>query len=66
MWKGDTMKICEVCQEQDMFNEISSLRRDFQLNGYPQGFVDGAINSKCSSRPNEEEKPSASYGTQIQ
>jgi hypothetical protein len=30
-----------MCQErQDLFNEISSLRRGLELNGYPQGFVD--------------------------
>jgi hypothetical protein len=40
-----------------MFNEISSLRRDLQLNGHPQDFVDSVINSKGSSRPNKEDKP---------
>jgi hypothetical protein len=40
-----------------MLNEISSLRCDLQLNGYPQGFVDSVINSKSNSRPNKEEKP---------
>jgi hypothetical protein len=29
-----------MCQErQDLFNEFSSLRRDLQFNGYPQGFI---------------------------
>jgi hypothetical protein len=37
--------------------EISSLRRDLQLNGYPQGFIDSVINAKGSSRLNEEQKP---------
>jgi hypothetical protein len=37
--------------------KISSLRRDLQLNGYPQGLIDSAINFKCSSRLNKEEKP---------
>jgi hypothetical protein len=47
-----------ICQEQqDLFNEISSLRRDLQPNGYPQGFTDSVINSKHSSRLNKEQKP---------
>jgi hypothetical protein len=30
-----------ICQErQDLVKEISSLRSDLQLNGYPQGFID--------------------------
>jgi hypothetical protein len=33
------------------------LRRDLQLNGYPQGFTDVAINSKGSSHPNKEKRP---------
>jgi hypothetical protein len=41
-----------------MLNEISSLRYDLQLNGYPHGFVDSVINSKSNSRPNKEAKPS--------
>jgi hypothetical protein len=46
------------CQERhDLLNEISNLKRDLQLNGYPQGFIDSAINSKGSSQPNTEEKP---------
>jgi hypothetical protein len=40
-----------------MVNEIENLRRDFQLNGYPQGFIDSVINSEGSSQPNKEEKP---------
>jgi hypothetical protein len=39
-----------------MFIGISSLRRDLQLNGYPQGFVDSVINSKGSSSPSKQEK----------
>jgi hypothetical protein len=47
-----------ICPErQDLIKEISSLRNDLQLNGYPQGFVDSAINSKGSGRLNEEQKP---------
>jgi hypothetical protein len=47
-----------ICQErQELFNEISNLKRDLQLNGYPQGFIDSVINSKGSSRPNTEKKP---------
>jgi hypothetical protein len=42
---------------QDLFNEISSLRYDLQLNSYPQDFIDSAINSKGSSHPNKEEEP---------
>jgi hypothetical protein len=35
-----------ICQEQqDLFNEIGSLRRDLQLNSYCQGFIDLVINS---------------------
>jgi hypothetical protein len=35
-----------ACQErQNLFNEISSLRRDLQHSGYPQGFIDLAVNS---------------------
>jgi hypothetical protein len=46
-----------ICQErQDPFNEISSLRRDLQLNGCSQNFIDSVIISKGSSRPNKEEK----------
>jgi hypothetical protein len=44
-----------ICQEwKDLVNEISSLRRDLQLSGYPQGFTDLVINSKGNSRPNKE------------
>jgi hypothetical protein len=47
-----------ICQElQDLFNEISNLRCDLQLNGYHQGFVDLVINSKGSSHQNKEQKP---------
>jgi hypothetical protein len=38
-------------------NEISNLKRDLQLNDYPQGFIDSVINSKGSSHPNTEENP---------
>jgi hypothetical protein len=44
-------------ERQDLFDEISNLKRDLQLNGYPQGFIDSVINSKGSSDPNTEEKP---------
>jgi hypothetical protein len=47
-----------MCQErQHLVNEISNLRCDLQLSGYPQGFIDPVINFKGSSRPSEEEKP---------
>jgi hypothetical protein len=47
-----------TCQErQDLAEEISNLRSDLQLNGYPQGFIDSVINSKGSCRLNEEQKP---------
>jgi hypothetical protein len=41
----------------NLFNEISNLRCDLQLNCYPQNFIDSVINSKGSSRLNKEEKP---------
>jgi hypothetical protein len=50
-----------ICQErQYLVTEISSLRSDLQLNGYPQGFIDPVINSKGSSRLNKEQKPQGS------
>jgi hypothetical protein len=49
-----------ICQElQDLFNENSKLRRDFQLSVYPQVFVDSVINSRITGRPNIEENLSA-------
>jgi hypothetical protein len=50
-------KASTLCQEQYLFDEISSLRSDLQPNGYPQGFIDSVINSKRSNSPNKEEKP---------
>jgi hypothetical protein len=45
-----------MCQERrDLHNEIGNLRRDLQLNGYPQGFNDSVIRFKGSSRPKKEE-----------
>jgi hypothetical protein len=47
-----------ICQEQqDLFNEITILRRDLQLSGYHQVFINSVINSKGNSHPNTEEKP---------
>jgi hypothetical protein len=47
-----------LCQEQqDLVIEISNLRRDFQLNGYPQSSVDSVTNFKGSSHLNKEQKP---------
>jgi hypothetical protein len=47
-----------ICQEQeDLYSEISSLRCDLQLSGYPQGFIDSVINSKGSSHLKKEEQP---------
>jgi hypothetical protein len=47
-----------ICHErQDLVKEISSVRRDLQLNGYRQGFIDSVINSKGCSRLTEERKP---------
>jgi hypothetical protein len=43
--------------DQDLAKEMSNLRSDLQLNGYPQGFIDSVINSKDSSRLNEKQKP---------
>jgi hypothetical protein len=37
--------------------ELVNLRRDLQLNSYPQGFSDSTINSKGSSHLNKKEKP---------
>jgi hypothetical protein len=51
-------KASTICQErQDLFNEVSILRSDLQLNGYPQGFIHSVTNSKGSSCPNKDEKP---------
>jgi hypothetical protein len=47
-----------ICEEwQDLFNEISSLRYDRQINGYPQGFTDLITGSMGSSHKSKEEKP---------
>jgi hypothetical protein len=46
-----------LCQEQDLFNGISSLRRDLQLNGCPKSFNELVINSKGVSLPNKLENP---------
>jgi hypothetical protein len=47
-----------ICQErQNLDKEISTLRSDLQLNGCPQDLIDSAINSKGTSRLNEEQKP---------
>jgi hypothetical protein len=35
-----------ICQ--DLHNEISSLRCNLQFNGYPQGFIDLAINYEAA------------------
>jgi hypothetical protein len=43
-----------ICQ--DLFNEISSLRCDFQLSAYPQGFMHSVINSMGSSRSKKAER----------
>jgi hypothetical protein len=52
------MRAMSICKEgQDLFNEISNLRRGLRLNGYPQVFTDSVFNSKGSCRPNKEEKP---------
>jgi hypothetical protein len=53
-------RVPTVCQEQDLFDEISSLRRDLQLSSCPQGFTDSVINSNGSSRRNKEGKPMGS------
>jgi hypothetical protein len=38
-----------MCQErQNLIKEISSLRSDFHLKGYPQGFIESVVNSKIS------------------
>jgi hypothetical protein len=49
-------KTSTIRQEwQYLVKEISNLISDFQLNRYPQGFIDSVINSKGSSRPNAED-----------
>jgi hypothetical protein len=45
-----------MCQEQDLFNEIGSLRHDLQLSSYPKGFIYWVISSKGSGRPSKKEK----------
>jgi hypothetical protein len=42
-------------ERHDLLNEFSNLKRDLQLNGYPQDFIESVINSKGSSHPNAEE-----------
>jgi hypothetical protein len=45
-----------ICQErQDLLNEIN-MRRDLQLSGYPQRFIDSVLKSRGSCRPEEEER----------
>jgi hypothetical protein len=45
-----------ICQErQDLLVEANNLRRDLQLNGYPQGFINTVVRSKGSSRQKKEE-----------
>jgi hypothetical protein len=47
-----------MCQEtEDLFNKISSLRSDLQLNSYVQGSIDFVISTKGRSCPNQDEKP---------
>jgi hypothetical protein len=46
------------CPEgQNLDYEISILRRDLQLNGYPRGFVDSVIDWNGSSLPSNAVKP---------
>jgi hypothetical protein len=44
-------------ERQDLFNKISNLKCDLQLNVYPQGFIDSVFNSKGINRPDKEAKP---------
>jgi hypothetical protein len=46
-----------ICQEQDPLVEVNNLRRDLQLSGYPQGFINSVARSKGSSRQKKEDKP---------
>jgi hypothetical protein len=47
-----------MCQErQVLLVEANNLRRDLQLNGYPQGFINSVLKSKGSSRQKKEDKP---------
>jgi hypothetical protein len=51
-------RVPTICQEcQDLCNEISSLRRDPQLNGNPRGFIGSVINPRGSRRPSKEDRP---------
>jgi hypothetical protein len=44
-------------QEQDLVKEISSLRSDLQLSGYPHSFIDSIIYFRGRSHLNKEQKP---------
>jgi hypothetical protein len=44
-------------EQEDLFNEIGSLRCELQLNGCPKSSIDLVINSKRSNLPDKEEKP---------
>jgi predicted GIY-YIG superfamily endonuclease len=47
-----------ICQkQQDLLVEVNNLRRDLQLSGYPQGFINSVVRSKGSSHQKNEEKP---------
>jgi predicted GIY-YIG superfamily endonuclease len=53
-----TRKGIAICQERhDLLVEVNNLRRDLQLNVYPQGFINSVVRSKGSSRQKKEEKP---------
>jgi hypothetical protein len=43
-------------ESKDLCNEISSLRSDLKLKGYPRGFIDSVINSKGSSSSSKEQE----------
>jgi hypothetical protein len=46
-----------LCQEQeDILNDISDLRSDLQLSGYPEMFTDSVLTSRRNIRPEEEKK----------
>jgi hypothetical protein len=52
----DKKRASTIWQEQDLCNESGDLRRDLQLSGYPQGFIELVINSDGNIHPNKEIK----------
>jgi hypothetical protein len=57
MSKEELFTVFMICQEQDLLVEANNLRRDLQLSGYPQGFINSVVRSMGSNRQKKEEKP---------